>query len=134
MTVSKRILDFRALRKGGGLPTAQLAPSAKLVGARHLTFEEREDIAIALFKGARARYVGRSPGRCASTISCDLRWNATTPGGSYDSRDSMAKWRADHVACLSSSDQLVMNLVLCDDVQYRLAGKIASPDKSIELI
>jgi IS30 family transposase len=111
------------------LPPTQLAPSAKTAGARRLTLEGREDIAIALSKGAKARYVGRSLGRCASTISWVLRSSAAAPGGSYEYRDSTPKWRVDRAACLKSSDWLVMNSVVCDIVQDQLAGQIARPDE-----
>jgi len=111
-----------------GMPPTHLARTAKPVGARYLTFEEREDIAIALAKGTGIRAIARELGRSASTISRELRRNAATRSGSLDYRASTAQWHADRAACRPRPGKLVMNLALRDYVQDRLAGKIANPD------
>lgn len=121
-------VGVRWFRKGGGMPPTHLAPTAKPAGARYLTFEEREDIAIALAKGAGVRAIARALGRSASTISRELRRNAATRGGSLDYRASTAQWHADRAASRPRSGKLVMNPALRDYVQGRLAGKIANPD------
>ena len=121
-------VGVRWFRKGGGMPPTHLAPTAKPVGTRYLTFEEREDIAIAVAKGAGVRAIARTLGRSASTISRELRRNAATRGGSFDYRASTAQWHADRAACRPRSCKLVMNPALRDYVQDRLAGKIANPD------
>ena len=121
-------VGVRWFRKGGGMPPTHLAPTAKPVGARYLTFEEREDIAIALAKGAGVRAIARTLGRSASTISRELRRNAATRGGSHDYRASTAQWHADRAASRPRYGKLVMNPALRDYVQDRLAGKIANPD------
>ena len=118
----------RWFRKGGGMPPTHLAPPAKPLGTRYLTFEEREDIAIALAKGTGVRAIARNLGRSASTISRELRRNAATRGGSLDHRASTAQWHADRAACRPRSGKLVMNPALRDYVQDRLAGMIANPD------
>ncbi|MBC7520555.1 MAG: IS30 family transposase [Sandarakinorhabdus sp.] len=110
------------------MPPTHLAPTAKPVGTRYLTFEERADIAIAVAKGAGVRAIARTLGRSASTISRELRRNAATRGGSFDYRASTAQWHADRAACRPRSCKLVMNPALRDYVQDRLAGKIANPD------
>lgn len=121
-------VGVRWFRKGGGMPPTHLALTAKPVGARYLTFEEREDIAIALAKGAGVRAIARTLGRSASTISRELRRNAATRGGSHDYRASTAQWHADRAASRPRYGKLVMNPALRDYVQDRLAGKIANPD------
>ncbi len=118
----------RWFRKGGGMPPTHLARTAKPIGARYLTFEEREDIAIALAEGNGICAIARAFGRSASTISRELRRNAATTGGSLDYRASTALWHADRAACRPRPGKLVMNLALRDYVQDRLAGKIANPD------
>jgi hypothetical protein len=121
-------VGVRWFRKGGGMPPTHLAPTAKPVGTRYLTFEEREDIAIALAKGAGVRAIARTLGRSASTISRELRRNAATRSGSLDYRASTAQWHADRAACRPRPGKLVLNPALRDYVQDRLAGKIANPD------
>ena len=122
------LVGARWFRKSRGMPPTHLAPTAKPVGTRYLTSEEREDIAIELAKGAGVRAIARNLDQPASTISHERRRNAATRGGSLDYRASTAPWHADRAACRPRSGKLVMNPALRDYMQDRLAGKIVNPD------
>ena len=77
----------RLFRKAGGMPPAMFRPSAKPLSGRYLLFAEREEIALLRVQGCSMREVARRLGRAASTISRELRRNASTRSGSWVSRD-----------------------------------------------
>jgi IS30 family transposase len=110
------------------MPPTHLAPSAKPTEGRHLTFAEREDIAIELAIGTGIRAIARKLGRSPSTISRELRRNATTRGGNLDYRASTAQWHAGRAAKRPKPSKLATNVTLRDYVQERLAGRVANPD------
>ena len=62
----------RWFRQAGGMPPISLGS----VSGRYLSFTEREEIAIFCAQGVGVREIGRRVGRCASTISRELRRNA----------------------------------------------------------
>ena len=62
----------RWFRQAGGMPPICLGP----VSGRYLSFAEREEIAICYAQGVGVREIGRRLGRCASTISREVRRNA----------------------------------------------------------
>jgi len=76
----------RWFREGGGMRTVSPAP----LSGRHLSFAEREEIAILRAKGRGVRDIARQLDRAASTISRELRRNAATRGGTLDYRATAA--------------------------------------------
>jgi DNA-binding NarL/FixJ family response regulator len=59
----------RWFREAGGMPPATVAPSSKPLSERHLSFAEREEIALWRAQGHGVREIARRLGRAASTIS-----------------------------------------------------------------
>ena len=74
-------VGVRWFREAGGLPPATLAPAAKPPSGRHLSFADREEIALGRVQGHGVREIARRLGRSASTISRELRRNAATRSG-----------------------------------------------------
>src|SRR3954471_6173271 len=62
----------RWFREAGGMPPSRLAPSAKPLSGRYLSFAEREEIALLRAQGQSMQEVARRLGRAASTISREL--------------------------------------------------------------
>lgn len=62
-------VGVRWFRRAGGMPPTHLAPSAKAMKGRYLTFQEREDISLELAKGTGIRAIARKLGRSPSSIS-----------------------------------------------------------------
>jgi IS30 family transposase len=114
----------RWFRERGGMPTFLTVP---LTG-RYLSFEEREEIAIARAQGQGVRTIARRLGRDPSTISRELRRNAATRGGKLEYRASVAQWKAELVARRPKEAKLVVNDKLREYVQDRLAGQVRRPD------
>jgi IS30 family transposase len=110
------------------MPPTHLAPSAKPMSGRYLTFQEREDIALELAKGTGIRAIAGKLGRSPSSISREVRRNASTRGGNLEYRASTAQWHADRAAQRPKQSKLAANAVLRNYVQERLAGKITNPD------
>ena len=74
-------VGVRWFREAGGMPPSTLAPSAKPLSGRYLSFAEREEIALWRAQGQGVRGSARRLGRAASTVSRELRRNAATRGG-----------------------------------------------------
>ena len=74
-------VGFRWFREAGGMAPSHLSRSSKPLSGRHLTFAEREEIALWRARGLGVREIARRAGRAASTISRELRRNAATRGG-----------------------------------------------------
>lgn len=109
------------------MPPSQLAPSAKPLSGRYLSFVEREEIALLCAGRYGIRESSRRLGRAPSTISRELRRNAATRGGGLEYRATTAQWHADRSARRPKPAKLAMNARLRDYVQERLAGRIAAP-------
>jgi transposase-like protein len=118
----------RWFREAGGMPPAGFASSAKPPSGRYLQFAEREEIALLCAQGLGVREIARQLGRAASTISRELRRNAATRGGSLDYRATTAQWHADRSARRPKLAKMVVNPLLRDYVQERLAGTVVAPD------
>ena len=114
----------RWFRQAGGMPPISLGP----VSGRYLSFAEREEIAILHAQGVGVREIGRRLGRCASTISRELRRNAATRGRGVVYRATTAQWHADRRASRPKVPKLAANDDLRRYVQDRLGGQIARPD------
>src|SRR5215207_5466480 len=114
----------RWFRERGGMPTFLLAP----VTGRHLSFEEREEIALLRVEGKGVREIARRVGRAPSTISRELRRNAATRGGTLEYRASVAQWKAELMARRPKTAKLATDERLREYVQDRLAGRVRRPD------
>ena len=113
----------RWFRHAGGMPPIRLAP----VSERYLSFAEREEIAILYAQHLGVRGIARHLGRAPSTISRELRRNASTRSHTVAYRATTAQWHAERRACRPKIAKLAANDALHGYVQDRLAGMIASP-------
>ena len=101
----------RWFRQAGGIPPISLSP----LSGRYLSFGEREEIAVLHAQGVGVREIGRRLGRCASTISRELRRNASTRTHGVPYRATTAQWHSERRASRPK-------------VADRLGGMIARPD------
>jgi IS30 family transposase len=106
------------------MPSVDLAP----LSGRYLSFREREEIALLNAQNVGVREIGRRIGRDPSTISRELRRNATTRCGVLDYRASVAQWKADLMARRPKTAKLAAHERLRDYVQDRLSGQVRHPD------
>jgi len=120
----------RWFREAGGMPPAMFGPSAKPLSGRYLLFAEREEIALLRAQGCTMREVSRRIGRAASTISRELRRNASTRSGGLQYRPTTAQWHAERSARRPKQAKLVLNPALRAYVQDRLAGMVVVPGGS----
>src|SRR5919206_4595795 len=118
------VVGTRWFRESGGMPTVSQAP----LSGRYLAFGEREEIALLRASGSGVRAIARRLQRAPSTISRELRRNATTRGGSLDYRASTAQWHADRRARRPKRAKLAVNDALRHYVQDRLAGAVTKGD------
>jgi hypothetical protein len=121
-------VGVRWFREAGGMPPTHFTQSAKPPSGRYLSFAEREEIAILRAQGHGVRAIAGRLGRPASTICRELRRNASRGHGVPEYRATTAQWRADQSARRPKPAKLVLNPILRDYVQDRLAGMIATPD------
>ena len=98
------------------------------VSGRYLSSDEREDIALWRAQGAAVREIARRLGRAPSTISRELRRNASTRTYRLDYKASIAQWHAERRARRPKAAKLVTNDRLRQYVQDRLAGVVRGPD------
>jgi len=98
--------------------------AAKPLSGRYLSLAEREDILLLLVQGHSLQEIGRRLGRCASTISREVRRNATTRGGALDYRATVAQWHAERSARRPKKTKLAGNAALRSYVEERLAGVV----------
>ena len=118
----------RWFRVAGGMAPSHLSRSSGPLSGRHLTFAEREEIALLRADGHGVREVARRLGRAASTISRELRRNAATRGGNLDYRATTAQWHAERSARRPKKAKLAENAALRTYVQDRLSGAVATSD------
>lgn len=111
-------VGFRWFRHAGGV-NPRLPPA---VSGRYLSFSEREDIAIWHSQEVSAREIARRLGRDPSTISRELRRNASTRTYRLDYKASIAQWHAERRARRPKVAKMVGNDRLRKYVQDRLAG------------
>lgn len=81
----------RWFREAGGMPSLTLAP----VSGRYLSFTEREEIAILHAQKLGVHEIARRVGRAPSTISRELRRNASTRSNELTYRATTAHWHAE---------------------------------------
>jgi IS30 family transposase len=106
------------------MPPISLAP----LSGRYLSFGEREEIAILHAQDHGVREIARRVGRSPSTVSRELRRNASTRSNALAYRATTAQWHAERRASRPKVAKLAAHDVLREYVQDRLAGVIASPD------
>lgn len=106
------------------MPPISLAP----LSGRYLSFAEREEVAILHAQRVGVRAIARRLGRSPSTISRELRRNASTRSHSVCYRATTAQWHAERRASRPKVAKLAANEKLRVYVQERLAGLIARPD------
>jgi hypothetical protein len=121
-------VGVRWFRTAGGMAPSHLSKNSKPLSGRYLSFAEREEIAILHAQERGVCEIARQLGRCASTISRELRRNAATRAGGYDYRATTAQWRADRAARRPRPSKLALNTGLRQYVQDRLSGEISSDD------
>ena len=114
---------FRWFRHAGGVNPC-LPP---MVTGRFLSFTEREDIAIWHAQGAGVRDIARRLGRSPSTVSRELRRNASTRTYRLHYKASLAQWHAERRARRPKIAKLVRDERLRDYVQERLSGAVRTP-------
>ena len=117
----------RWFRQAGGMPPIKLVP----VSSRYLSFSEREEIAILHAQQLGVREIARSVGRSPSTISRELRRNASTRSHTVTYRATTAQWHAERRAGRPKVSKLTTNDALREYVQDRLAGAITRPDGAL---
>lgn len=117
-------IGTRWFREGGGMPTVSPVP----LSGRYLLFAEREEIAILHAQRCGVREIARRIGRAPSTVSRELRRNASTRDYSVPYRATTAQWHADRRARRPKQSKLAANDALREYVQDRLAGMITAPD------
>jgi IS30 family transposase len=117
-------IGTRWFRQAGGMPPISLAP---LTG-RYLSYVEREEIATLYAQRLGVREIARRLGRSPSTISRELRRNASTRTNSLTYRATTAQWHAERRASRPKVAKLAANDALREYVQDRLAGTLARPD------
>src|SRR5215213_9964465 len=110
------------------MPPSHLARSSKPPSGRHLSFADREEIAIWRAQGHGVREIARRLKRAPSTISRELRRNAATRSGGLEYRATTAQWHAERAAGRPKPAKLANNAVLQRYVQDRLAGLVVAPN------
>ena len=118
------VVGSRWFRQSGGMPPLSLRP----VSGRYLSFAEREEIAILRAQQVTIREIARRLGRSPSTISRELRRNASTRSRTVTYRATAAQWHAERRARRPRESKLGTNSALRKYVQDRLAGAISRPD------
>ncbi|ODU02850.1 MAG: integrase [Pseudonocardia sp. SCN 73-27] len=110
---------FRWFRNAGGVNPA-LGP----VSGRYLSSSEREDIALWRAQDAGVREIARRLGRSPSTISRELRRNASTRTYRLTYKASIAQWHTERRARRPKIAKLVINDRLRRYVEDHLAGVV----------
>ena len=113
------------------MPPSHLAPSSASRAGRHLSFAEREEIAIWRAQRHGMREIARRLARAPSTISRELRRNAATRSGGLEYRATTAQWHADRSARRPKAAKLAVNGALRRYVQDRLAGMVIAPNGAV---
>jgi IS30 family transposase len=120
-------VGFRWFRHAGGVNPC-LPPT---VSGRYLCFSEREDIALLRATGLGVREIARRVKRDPSTVSRELRRNASTRTWRLDYKPSIAQWHAERRARRPKVAKLVTNDRLREYVHERLAGVVRAPDGGV---
>ena len=117
-------VGYRWFRHAGGVNPC-LPPT---VSGRYLSFCEREDIALYRAQGLGVREIAGQLGRSPSTISRELRRNASTRTFRLEYKATIAQWHAERRARRPKVAKLASNDRLRDYVQVRLSGRVQAAD------
>lgn len=117
-------VGYRWFRHAGGMTPMSLAEPV----GRYLSFAEREEIAISRSQDVGVREIARQLGRDPGTISRELRRNAATRSGQQIYRAGVAHGKAQQAAKRPKVAKMVVNPLLRDYVQERLAGQLQHED------
>lgn len=123
----------RWFREAGGMPPSQFSKSAPSLSGRHLSFAEREDIALHRAQGLGVCAIARKIRRSASTVSRELRRNAATRSGGFQYRATTAQWHADRAAQRPKTTKLAKHAALRQYVEDRLSGHVTGTNGKIIL-
>ena len=116
-------VGFRWFRHAGGVNPC-LSPT---VSGRFLSFGEREDIALLRVQGLGVREIARRLDRSPSTISRELRRNASTRTFRLEYKATIAQWHAERRARGPKRAKLAGNDRLRSYVAERLSGAVRAP-------
>ncbi len=89
------VVGTRWFRERGGVTPR---PIFQADSGRYLSFAEREQIALWRAEKVGVREIARRLGRSASTVSRELRRNASTRGGTLTYQATVAQWHRDRRA------------------------------------
>lgn len=117
------VLGTRWFRECGGVTPRSIYATDS---GRYLSFAEREQTALWRVQKVSRREIARRLGRSASTISRELRRNASTRGGTLTYRATVAQWHRDRRAARPKTAKLARNSRLRRYVQDRLSGKVTT--------
>jgi IS30 family transposase len=115
---------FRWFRHAGGVNPGLPAT----VSGRYLSSAERENIALWRAQKAGVREIARRLGHSPSTISRELRRNASTRTYRLEYKASIAQWHAERRARRPKIAKLLRDDPLRQYVQDRLAGVVQAAD------
>ncbi len=115
-------VGVRWFREGGGMSLIRFDPPS----GRYLSFSEREEIAILYAQELNVREIARRLDRAPSTISRELRRNASTRSGGMEYRAIAAQWHADRRSRRPKEAKLASNSRLRTWVEERLSGQVRS--------
>lgn len=122
-------VGFRWFRHAGGVNPR--LPQA--VSGRYLSFTEREEIALLRVQRAGVREIARQLGRSPSTISREVRRNASTRTYQLDYKATIAQWHSERRARRPKVAKMVASDQLRQYVQDRLSGGVSDADSRIVL-
>jgi IS30 family transposase len=117
------VVGSRWFRERGGVTPRWIF---QVESCRHLSFDEREQIALWRAEKVGIREIARRLGRAASTISRELRRNASTRGGTLMYLATVAQWHRDRRAARPKTAKLAENPQLRRYVQDRLSGQLVT--------
>jgi transposase, IS30 family len=112
---------WRWFRHVGGVMPEPFAADTSVVGARRLSFHEREEISCRRAAGEGVRAIARDLGRSPSTVSRELRRGTVRRKSGY--RASVAQALADQRARRPKARILALDDRLREHVQNRLHAK-----------
>jgi IS30 family transposase len=119
------VVGTRWFRECGGVAPRSIF---RTDSGRYLSFSEREQIALWRVEKVGVREIARRLGRAASTVSREIRLNASTRGGTLTYRATVAQWHRDRRAARPKVAKLAANARLQRYVQDRLSGRLETAD------
>ena len=117
-------VGVRWFRHAGGMSPISLSEPT----GRHLSFAEREEIALLKAQDHGVREIARRIERDPSTVSRELRRNAATRAGKRVYRAGVAQWKAQKAAKRPKAAKLATNPRLRAYVEHKLAGEVTDGD------